>query len=73
MGQRPTLRARPTDFAGALNDRSGPLAAYIACKNRGTRFTRDSSDLKRAGATRPRTVIASMARDDVLVKPEEVV
>jgi hypothetical protein len=32
---RPTLRARPGDFAGALNDRSGLLAAYVSCKNRG--------------------------------------
>jgi hypothetical protein len=29
------LLARPTDFTGAINDRSGLLAAYIACKNRG--------------------------------------
>jgi hypothetical protein len=33
--QRGALLARPGDFAGAVNDRSGLLAAYIACKNRG--------------------------------------
>jgi hypothetical protein len=32
---RGTLLARPSDFAGAINDRSGLLAAYIACKNQG--------------------------------------
>jgi hypothetical protein len=32
---RPRLRAAPDDFAGALNDRSGLLAAYISCKYRG--------------------------------------
>jgi hypothetical protein len=32
---RPTLTARPEDFAGALNDRSGLLALYISCMNRG--------------------------------------
>src|SRR5207249_7519777 len=29
------LLAKPSDFAGAVNDRSGLLAAYIACKHRG--------------------------------------
>ena len=33
--QRGVLLAKPSDFAGAINDRSGLLAAYIACKNRG--------------------------------------
>ena len=32
---RPSLAATPNDFAGALNDRSGLLAAYIACMHRG--------------------------------------
>ena len=32
---RPTLAAQPNDFAGALNDRSGLLACYIACMNKG--------------------------------------
>lgn len=32
---RPSLTADASDFAGALNDRSGLLAAYIACMNRG--------------------------------------
>lgn len=32
---RPSLTASPNDFAGALNDRSGLLAAYIACLHRG--------------------------------------
>jgi len=32
---RPTLLARANDFAGALNDRSGLLASYIACMHRG--------------------------------------
>jgi hypothetical protein len=32
---RMSLLAKQTDFAGSLNDRSGLLAAYIACKNRG--------------------------------------
>jgi hypothetical protein len=32
---RPLLSAGPNDFAGALNDRSGLLASYIACMNRG--------------------------------------
>jgi hypothetical protein len=32
---RPSLAAIPEDFAGALNDRSGLLAVYIACMNRG--------------------------------------
>lgn len=30
-----TLRAAPTDFSGSLMDRSGLLALYIACMNRG--------------------------------------
>jgi hypothetical protein len=32
---RSSLRADSDDFAGALNDRSGLLAAYIACMHRG--------------------------------------
>jgi hypothetical protein len=32
---RPSLAAHPNDFAGALNDRSGLLASYIACMHRG--------------------------------------
>lgn len=32
---RPSLAAVPNDFAGAINDRSGLLASYIACMNRG--------------------------------------
>jgi hypothetical protein len=32
---RPNLSANANDFAGALNDRSGLLAAYIACMHRG--------------------------------------
>jgi hypothetical protein len=32
---RQSLLAKQQDFGGALNDRSGLLAAYIACKNRG--------------------------------------
>ena len=32
---RPSLRAEPDDFAGALNDRSGLLGTYIACMRRG--------------------------------------
>jgi len=32
---RPALVAQPSDFSGALNDRSGLLALYIACMNRG--------------------------------------
>jgi hypothetical protein len=32
---RPSLAARPNDFTGALNDRGGLLAAYIACMHRG--------------------------------------
>jgi hypothetical protein len=32
---RTSLFAKPADFSGALNDRSGLLATYIACKNRG--------------------------------------
>jgi hypothetical protein len=32
---RPSLLAEANDFAGALNDRSGLLAAYIACMHRG--------------------------------------
>ena len=34
---RPSLLARPQDFAGTLSDRSGLLAVYIACKHRGIR------------------------------------
>jgi hypothetical protein len=33
--ERPSLAAIPEDFKGALNDRSGLLAAYIACMKRG--------------------------------------
>jgi hypothetical protein len=32
---RPSLNAEANDFAGRLNDRSGLLAMYIACMNRG--------------------------------------
>jgi hypothetical protein len=32
---RASLLALPSDFSGTLNDRSGMLATYIACKNRG--------------------------------------
>ena len=32
---RASLLARPDDFGGALNDRSGLLAAYVACLQRG--------------------------------------
>jgi hypothetical protein len=32
---RTSILAKRTDFAGSLNDRSGLLATYIACKNRG--------------------------------------
>jgi hypothetical protein len=32
---RTSLLAKPSDFAGAINDRSGLLAAYVACTNRG--------------------------------------
>jgi hypothetical protein len=32
---RPSLAAQPNDFAGALADRSGLLASYIACMHRG--------------------------------------
>lgn len=32
---RTSLLAKPSDFSGAINDRSGLLAAYIACRNRG--------------------------------------
>jgi hypothetical protein len=32
---RPSLAAQPNDFAGALNDRSGLLASYIACMHAG--------------------------------------
>jgi hypothetical protein len=32
---RANLRAVPEDFGGSLNDRSGLLAAYVACKHRG--------------------------------------
>jgi hypothetical protein len=34
---RNSLVARPSDFAGALNDRSGLLATYIACQHRGAK------------------------------------
>jgi hypothetical protein len=34
---RTSLLAKPTDFQGALSDRSGLLAVYVACKNRGIR------------------------------------
>ena len=34
---RPSLLAKPRDFAGTLSDRSGLLAVYIACKHRGIR------------------------------------
>jgi hypothetical protein len=34
---RTSLLAKPSDFEGALNDRSGLLAVYIACRNRGMR------------------------------------
>jgi hypothetical protein len=33
--QRNSLSATPADFAQTLNDRSGLLATYVACKNRG--------------------------------------
>lgn len=33
--RRSSLFATPNDFTGTLNDRSGLLATYIACKNRG--------------------------------------
>ncbi len=33
--QRQKLAAYPSDFSGAINDRSGLLAAYIACKHCG--------------------------------------
>lgn len=32
---RPSLSAEPNDFGGALGDKSGLLALYIACMNRG--------------------------------------
>lgn len=32
---RTSVLAKQTDFSGSLNDRSGLLAVYIACKNRG--------------------------------------
>ncbi len=32
---RASLTAKPEDFSGALNDRSGLLAVYISCMNRG--------------------------------------
>ncbi len=32
---RASLKAQPSDFGGAINDRSGLLALYIACKHRG--------------------------------------
>jgi hypothetical protein len=35
QGVRSTLTAEPSDFSGALADRSGLLALYIACMNRG--------------------------------------
>jgi hypothetical protein len=35
--QRTSLLATSKDFEGTLNDRSGLLATYIACKNRGMR------------------------------------
>jgi hypothetical protein len=34
---RQSLQAKPLDFAGTLQDRSGLLAVYIACRNRGIR------------------------------------
>jgi hypothetical protein len=34
---RQRLIAKPNDFGGALNDRSGLFAAYIACKHRGAK------------------------------------
>jgi hypothetical protein len=34
---RASLTARPSDFAGAINDRSGLLAAYVACRHRGAK------------------------------------
>jgi len=34
---KPILRALPTDFTGALNDRGGIFGAYVACQNRGVR------------------------------------
>jgi hypothetical protein len=34
---KPILRALPTDFAGALNDRGGIFGAYVACQHRGVR------------------------------------
>jgi hypothetical protein len=33
--RRPALVAQPTDFSGALVDRSGLIALYIACRQRG--------------------------------------
>jgi hypothetical protein len=35
--RRTSLLAKSGDFAGAINDRSGLLATYIACKHRGVR------------------------------------
>jgi hypothetical protein len=35
--RRPALAAHPADFSGALADRSGLLALYIACMHRGIR------------------------------------
>jgi hypothetical protein len=32
---RPSLLAKPRDFEGSLNDRSGLLATWVACRNRG--------------------------------------
>jgi hypothetical protein len=34
---KPILKALPTDFAGALNDRGGIFGAYVACQHRGVR------------------------------------
>jgi hypothetical protein len=34
---RQSLVAKPNDFGGALNDRSGLFATYVACKHRGAR------------------------------------
>ncbi len=47
---RPALVARPSDFSGALADRSGLLALYIACMNRGILnfFTKDKVLLQNA-------------------------
>ncbi|HUC36933.1 MAG TPA: DUF262 domain-containing protein [Acidimicrobiales bacterium] len=32
--RRTSLLAKPSDFAGALNDRGGMFASYVACKNK---------------------------------------